>query len=70
MSDNPMRHHALTMASATHLHNAGHISGPMRDQIHANAKAGIAHGKVKKMAMKPMAFGSLAPGNPDEENRS
>lgn len=56
------QHHALAIGAASHLANMGHISTQQRDQIKTVSKAKLARGKLKKkMGMKPMAFGSLAP---------
>lgn len=61
----PARAHALSMASATHLHNAGHISTQMRDAIHEKARAGIASAKGGMPAPQaPRPFGALAPAMP------
>ena len=57
------RGHALSMASATHLHNAGHMPAAQRAAIHAKARAGIA---ALKGAPAPMPFGSLAPSLPEQ----
>lgn len=49
------RDHSLAMASATHLHKAGYISGAARDQIHAKASQKMdAH-----LSAKPKPFGAL-----------
>lgn len=55
------RQHALTIAAATHLHNAGHLSAGHRDQIEQAARSKLdQHKKTKgKPVMKP--FGGLAP---------
>lgn len=62
------RTHALTMASATHLHNQGHISDEMRNDIHEAAQQRLAQHKaqqgVPKMAAPRKPFGSLAPMMP------
>lgn len=62
------RGHSLSMASATHLHNAGHISTADRDRIHASSKQALnrqaAKPRAKAKAAPPAApapFGSLAP---------
>lgn len=51
------REHSLAMASATHLHKTGYISGAKRDEIHASA------GKKLATAKRPaaMPYGMLAP---------
>lgn len=67
----PARNHALSIASATHLHNAGHIDGAQKDAIHQKARSAMA--AAKKMpppmpmpmgqpaAPAPQPFGTLAP---------
>ena len=66
--DDHPRKHALSMASATHLKNMGHIDGAMCDAIHK--KCGKALGKKRKpkvpakapqMEAPAMPFGSFAP---------
>lgn len=65
----PSRNHALSIASATHLHNAGHIGAEQRDQIHTKARTAMAAAKKMPPPMPmqaPMAppaqpFGSMAP---------
>lgn len=54
------RHHALSIASATHLHNAGHLPRMQAETIKAKARANINQLKRQPPA-PPMAFGSLAP---------
>lgn len=60
------RMHALTMASATHLQNAGHMPKMMANRIRANARMGMA--QMKQMRpMAPPSFGALAPQPVGEE---
>ena len=49
------REHSLAKASATHLHQAGYISGAMRDQIHAKASQKM----DQHLSAKPKPFGAL-----------
>jgi hypothetical protein len=71
--------HALTMASATHLHRAGHITAPHMKSIHAHAKNAMAalapptpmgpamQAPQLEAPQQPQAqvpsFGSMAPPN-------
>lgn len=60
----PMAHprmHALTIAAATHLHNAGHLPAPQAARIKTVARANINRLKQAPQQPAPMAFGSLAP---------
>lgn len=55
------RTHALTIASATHLHRAGHLPEVTKSRIHAKARAAL-NGMRKGAPARPVqAFGSLAP---------
>lgn len=54
------RGHSLAMASATHLHKAGYISGAKRDEIHAAAGQKLAMAK-KPVMPAPVPYGMLAP---------
>lgn len=56
-----MRHHALSVASATHLHNAGHLPANQAAAIKQKARANIDLLKRAQPQPQPMAFGSLAP---------
>lgn len=49
------RNHSLAMASATHLHQAGYISGAKKAEIHAAA------GKKLAMAKQSAPWGAMAP---------
>lgn len=51
------RTHALTMASASHLHSHGYISGAQHQSIRAQAQAKMDAHK----AQGPAVFGALAP---------
>jgi hypothetical protein len=54
------RLHALSIASATHLHNQGHLPAPQKNAIHAKARASL--NLLKRAPQQPpMAFGSLSP---------
>lgn len=55
------RTHALSMAAATHLQKAGHITPAHAANIHAKARANI--NQLKGMAQAPAtpSFGSLSP---------
>lgn len=57
------RTHALSIAAATHLHNAGHLPAAKKAQIQTKARASLARlRKASKDGNKePAAFGSLAP---------
>jgi hypothetical protein len=57
LGDTHPRQHSLAMASATHLHQAGYISGAKKDEIHAAAGKNLA--MSKKPA--PVPYGMLAP---------
>ena len=57
LGDTHPRQHSLAMASATHLHQAGYISGAKRDEIHAAAGKKLAMGKRPS----PVPYGMLAP---------
>ena len=60
----PMAHprmHALTIAAATHLQNAGHLPAPQAARIKTVARANINRLKMAPQQPAPMAFGSLAP---------
>jgi hypothetical protein len=63
----PRHMHALTLASATHLHRAGHISKPHMQQIHSHAKNAMAAMAPPPMLPTPGADGGGAPpgGVPD-----
>jgi len=62
----PRNMHALSMASATHLHNAGYIGKGMKGAIHAHAKMRMGKMKMAQPVKPatPSAFGSLAPMTP------
>lgn len=55
------RMQALSIAAATHLHNAGHLPGNQKAAIHAKARANINQLKGARPATPAMSFGSLAP---------
>lgn len=64
MAAPPMAHprmHALTIAAATHLQNAGHLPAPQAARIKTVARANINRLKQPQQQPMPMAFGSLAP---------
>lgn len=57
LGDAPARSHALSIASANHLHSMGHITSEHRARIESASRKGLAAaGKGH-----PPAFGSLAP---------
>lgn len=52
-----VRTHALSMASASHLHSQGYISGAQHQSIRGQAQAKMDAAK----AASPAVFGALAP---------
>lgn len=72
VADHP-RNHALIIAAANTLHNAGHLPAAKRAQIAAKARAkinqmkGAGHYMMNPPQRQPAPFGSLAP---DMENDS
>lgn len=55
------RTHALTMASASHLHSQGYISGAQHQSIRGQAQAKMDAAKGQGPAAPPAVFGALAP---------
>lgn len=63
-ADKHPRHHALTMAAATHLRDCGHLSPEQCDAINRDARGKLDAHKAKKKKPTARPFGSLAPMNP------
>lgn len=62
MAKKPHHMHALTKASAKHLHAMGHIPASHRDKIIASAERGMKGAKAAPAPMAPPMGPGLAPG--------
>jgi len=64
MAKKPHHMHALTKASAKHLHAMGHIPAAHRDKIIASAERGMRGAKAQAGPPMPPPMAGPAPGGP------